>query len=199
MKDLNFHHLHFNTADGCSALPLWGVESCIEIFQVRRCKKRDQGVLKSYKNKLNWTQIYKDKFIAFIVSVLPHNANKTCKCTSNEVLELFLWIIYQNCAAADWSSQVILHDRLENIWVLCWKYLEPWCLQYTCYSNVYKSFIYHVLKTPEYMINFDSILIILWIFKIIHLCQPFWVCLPCCLFSFHCGSSDNLCVLLSKI
>ena len=39
------------------------------------CKKRDQGVLKPHKNKLNWAQIYKDEFIAFIVSTLAHNTN----------------------------------------------------------------------------------------------------------------------------
>ena len=96
------------------------------------------------------------------------------------------------------TGQVRLHNLLENIWVLCWKYLVLWCLQYTCYSNVYKSFIYHALKTPEYMINFDSILIILWIFKIIHPCQPFWVCLPCCL-SFHSRSLEIIWVVIKNI
>ena len=149
IEDFHFA-LHDNTVGGWWVLSIVycqdGVESCIEICRVRRCKKRDQGVLKSYKNKLNWTQIYKDKFIAFIVSVLPHNANKTCKCTLNEVLELFLWIIYQNCAAGEWSSQVILHDLLENILSFCWKYLvaDVWLLvnyrffTWLCYWNFFK-------------------------------------------------------------
>lgn len=47
----------------------------LKCWEKEDCKKRDQGVLKPHKNKLNWAQIYKDEFIAFIVSTLAHNTN----------------------------------------------------------------------------------------------------------------------------